>query len=230
MDLADAYREHGPAIFAACRRAAGDERAAVALTPRVFVRLQQSHRLGDLAAAARVAHELAVELKGPRLLRDPAPPTEADIARARERFLREVARRTFGIVERDQRPPRVLRWLTYVAPVWVALAFAGMFLASKNPMRQTALELYAGERRLVPGARVKRGARVRAIVQPGGYPYVTVYYGPRVVQHIDHATAARVELDRPIVVEEAPFHVWVAFGHSARGMPANRTGIELDVE
>lgn len=229
MDLAALYREHGPAIYAACRQATGNDRAAAQLAPRVFVRVQR--RPDDLELVARTAHELATTLKGPRLLRDPAPPTPEEIDRARDRFAREVFSRTLPLVERDQRPPRVLRWLTVFAPLWVVgAAIMGLSLARMRSPENVALELRAGDRRLYAGATVRRGEAVRVTIDRGDFEYVTVYNGPRLVQHIDHAVARRVELDRPIVVEETPFRVTVDFRHSPRGVPAKRTGIELDVE
>jgi hypothetical protein len=226
MDIAALYREHGPAILAACRRATGDDARAAELAPRVFAHVQR--QLGDEALMLRAAYRMAAELPGPRLLRDPAPPTEAELARARERFTREVYGKTVGLVVRDQRAPRVLRWLPFVAPVWVALAFAAMFPASKNPRAPSSLELYSGERLLRPGMLVRRGETLRAVVAPGDYEFVTVYVGPRVVSHIDHRPRERVVM--PVVVDEAPLRVRAAFSESQRGLPQRVTGIELNVE
>lgn len=226
MEIAALYREHGPAILAACRRATGDDEKAAALTPRVFTHVQR--QVGDLALVVRVAHRFAEELPGPRLLRDPTPPTDIELARARERFARDVYPKTVRLVERDQRPPRVLRWLPYLAPVWVGLAAAGMYLASRNPRSAAVLELYAGGKRLRDGMIVKRGQAVRAVVDAGDYEFVTVYVGPRLVARIDHRPRQRVEV--PIVVEERPLRVRATFSQSPRGQPPRQTGIELDVE
>jgi hypothetical protein len=248
MDAAALYRMYGPAILAACRRQVADDAIAARLTPKVFVRVQQ--KLGgpdDAMLLARAARDAAVDIPGPRLLRDLAPPTEAELARARDRFTRQVYARTLPIVERDQRPPTILRWLKVYAPVHVALAaMMGIFLAMPNLMRpqgvsrsaaDDGLELYAergGVRlRLLKGMRVRKGDHLRAVVTPAGYPSVTVLAGPRIVQRLEHLQkdAGRIEVDTPIIVEEeAHIRVTAQFALSPRGFPDRATSIELDVE
>jgi hypothetical protein len=247
MNVAGLYRALGPAIFARCRRLLGDERAAAEVTPRVFVRAQR-RLTGDAAADAallsRVAEEVCLTVPGPRLVRDDPTPSEAELRRAEERFARDLYRRTLLIVERDQRPPPVLRWLWVYAPIVVVLALTGMFFAAKYPMNSerfgggagdAGIELYLEEgglsHRLATGMRVRRGERLRAIVIPAGHPYVTVSIGPRVHQRLGPLPrdAGRTEIE-PIVVDGKPLRVSALFGRSPRGLPIAEASIVLEVE
>jgi hypothetical protein len=245
LDHVRLYRVYGPAILARCRRATGDDTRAAELLPRAFLRAQP--RLsgdpvadGDLLDAT--VRELAADLPGPRLLRDPGPPTGDELARAAQRFNRDVQRRTLPLVERDQRPPLVLRWLWVYAPLFVLVASTGMFLAVRDPMnperfgggaRSAGFELHDGSRRLATGMTVPRGEPVRVVVVPAGYPYVVLMVGPRVHQRLGPLPrdAGRVEA-QPVVApgDQGELRVAALFSRSPRGLPLTETSVVLKVE
>jgi len=243
LDHARLYRVYGPAILARCRRVTGDDAAAAELLPKVFLRLQP--RLGgdpavDGPLLDATVRELAADLPGPRLLRDPGPPTPEELVQAQGRFQREVQRRTLPLVERDQRPPVLLRWLWIYAPLFVLLASSGMFLAVRDPMnperfgggsRNAGFELSAGQRRLTTGMTVRRGEPVRITVVPAGYPYVVLMVGPRVHQRLGPLPrdAGRIEAF-PVVADEGKLRVAALFGRSPRGLPLTETSIVVNVE
>ena len=247
MEPARLYRVYGPPILARCRRVTGSDEAAAALTPRVFLRAQvrlagDPERDGPLLDAT--VRELAADLPGPRLLRDPGPPTADELRRAAERFDREVQRRTLPIVERDQRPPLLLRWLWVYAPIFVLLASTGMFFAVRNPMnperfgggsRTANLELYdrplGADRRLATGMKVRRGAKLRLTVNPAGFRYVTVMVGGRVHQRLGPLPRDVGRIDvAPIPADEHPLRVAGLFGRSPAGQPLHETSIVVNVE
>lgn len=246
MELAGLYRRHGAAILARCRRLLGDDTAAARATPRVFLKAQREltgDPAVDDAALDRAAAAVCEALPGPRLVRDPAPPTEAELRRAEERFSREVYKKTLPIVERDQKPPVILRFVWIYAPIFVAIAMTGMFFAVRNPMRperfgggsrQAHVEVYGrtGDltRRLETGMHVHRGETLRLVLAPEGFPYATVSVGPRVHQRLGPLHDAR-RLDLPpVVVDMAPFRVSALFGNSPRGLPVTETSIVLEVD
>jgi hypothetical protein len=221
----------------------GDDAAAAELLPKVFLRLQP--RLGgdpavDGPLLDATVRELAADLPGPRLLRDPGPPTPEELAQAQGRFQREVQRRTLPLVERDQRPPVLLRWLWIYAPLFVLLASCGMFLAVRDPMnperfgggsRNAGFELSAGQRRLTTGMTVRRGEPVRITVVPaatlcrahGRVPACTSASAP------SRETAGRIEA-LPVVADEGKLRVAALFGRSPRGLPLTETSIVVNVE
>jgi hypothetical protein len=247
MDVAGLYRRLGPAIFARCRRLLGDDARAAQATPRVFVRAQgrlTGDAVRDDEVLARTAQAVCADLPGPRLVRDPAPLGEAELARAAERFARDVYAKTLLLVERDQRPPAILRWVWVYAPILVAVAMTGMFFAVRNPMnperfgggsRAAGVELYRETdgmtARLATGMRVRRGDRLRVVVAPSGFPFATVSVGPRVHARLGPLArdAGRIDV-APVVVDTAPFRVSALFGRSPRGLPVTETSIVLEVE
>jgi hypothetical protein len=247
VDPARLYRVYGPAILARCRRVTGNDDAAAALLPKVFVRAQP-RLTGDLGRDAALLDaavlELAADLPGPRLLREPGPPSEDELRAAAGRFSREVLRRTLPLVERDQRPPGVLRWLWVYAPIFVLLASTGMFFAVRNPMnperfgggsRAAGFELYdrplGAARRLATGMTVRRGETLALTVVPAGFPYVTVMVGGRVHQRFGPLprNAGRLEA-AAIPADEHPLRVAALFGRSPAGLPLHETSIVVNVE
>jgi hypothetical protein len=73
-----------------------------------------------------------------------------------------------------EQPPFVLRWIWYFAPVLVAAAMGGMFLAARSARAKQPIEAFSdGGARLLDGARVRRGESLHVVVAPGRARYVT---------------------------------------------------------
>ena len=201
--LVDVYREHGPAVFARCRRILGDDEAAIAATTATFARRARDRHL-DGRLLDETAEAVCLERLPPGRL---AVVTGADDPAAADRFRRLYLARAIPAIERAERPPFVLRYVWFVAPVFVAIASSGMFFAARSARRAdtipAGLEVYADRGghsvRVAAGSHLRRGEIVRLVVVPAGPASASVELGGR---------GRRVELREPLVLD-TPGHLHV---------------------
>jgi len=177
--LVDLYREHGPAIFARCRRLLGADEAAVAATLDAFARRARDPGI-DLAVAAE---EICLQRLPPgrlAVLEDGASDPAAE-----ERFRGRYLVAMLPAIERAERPPLVLRWVWIFGPIFVACAMTAMFFAARSARQSEraaaltpGLEVYAergGHTYRVPaGATLRHDQHVRLVVVPAGAAYALV--------------------------------------------------------
>lgn len=216
--LVDLYREHGPTVFARCRRILGDDEAAIAATAATFARRARDRRV-DAHLLGETAEAVCLERLPPGRL---AVVTGTDDPAAADRFRRLYLAKTLPAIERAERPPFVLRYVWFVAPIFVATAMTGMFFAARSarradPAALPGLEVYA-ERgghtyRVGAGAHLQRGQVVRLVLIPAGAVYASVELGGRggrVLASLGPLSGAdrRVEVREPLVVD-APGHLHI---------------------
>lgn len=218
--LVDLYREHGPTVFARCRRILGDDEAAIEATTATFERRARDRRV-DARLLEETAEAVCLERLPPGRL---AVVTGTDDPAAADRFRRLYLAKALPAIERAERPPLVLRYVWFVAPIFVATAMTGMFLAARSAARPESradgtagLEVY-GVRgghtyRVAAGAHLHRGEAVRLVVIPAGAVYASVELGGRggrVLAALGPLTGAdrRVEVREPLVVD-APGHLHI---------------------
>jgi len=207
--LVELYREHGPAVFARCRRILGDDDEAIAATAATFARRARDRRL-DAHLLDETAEAVCLERLPPGRL---AIVTGTDDPAAADRFRRLYLSKAMPAIERAERPPFVLRYVWFVAPVFVAIASSGMFFAARSARRAdtvpAGLEVYA-ERgghtvRVAAGSHLRRGEIVRLVVVPtgpagpAGAVYASVELGGR---------GRRVEVREPLVLD-TPGHLHI---------------------
>jgi len=201
--LVELYREHGPAVFARCRRILGDDDEAIAATAATFARRARDRRL-DAHLLDETAEAVCLERLPPGRL---AIVTGTDDPAAADRFRRLYLSKAMPAIERAERPPFVLRYVWFVAPVFVAIASSGMFFAARSARRAdtvpAGLEVYA-ERdgqtvRVAAGSHLRRGEIVRLVVVPAGAVTASVELGGR---------GRRVEVREPLVLD-TPGHLHI---------------------
>jgi hypothetical protein len=113
-----------------------------------------------------------------------------------------------------ERPPFVLRWIWYFAPLLVTTAMVGMYFAAKSAPREApptaaSLEAYAELHgqvyRVADGARLRRGQALRFVVAPAHARFVTLSTSAGQVARVGplEPGETRVELPDPIPVTAA---------------------------